>query len=207
MADDTAWDTEVPGDRERITLLGPNGSIARSVKPTGRGRVWPQRLAIGACAILAAGALFMLQPPAPLEAQSFALANTNPDPGPAVESLQQVSISPAAHAPVSLPILERSKAFLDPGRGWIARGPQRLVNHMTLMFSSGWSMAERKAIDFMLPGFQDRVLATQEQVRNQLEELLFNGMTTGSALPRNQVQWNRTPVLGSNFLAGVSLEP
>ena len=60
MADDAAWDKDVPGERERETLLGHNDPFSGGAHPSVLKRWWPACLVASATTVLAGAVLVLL---------------------------------------------------------------------------------------------------------------------------------------------------
>ncbi|MCH2132365.1 MAG: hypothetical protein MK116_01320 [Phycisphaerales bacterium] len=197
MADDPAWDMEVPGDRERHTLLGPQGGSPAPVKPTGFRRWWPLGLMASATAILVAAiAVNMLSgPPSPedlLDQAEAAIAEGRLDDGQMhLESVMApgAELGMAVGARYHALAADLVRARQDRLGGWEPANAERIIKHLESAKASQWDLSgsdwENLAMARVVVGEYAAAEAALESLAAMPDETIpLRAMMVRSALAR-----------------------
>ena len=179
MADDTAWDKEVPGDRERRTLLGSENGPTATLKPSLLRRWWPAWL-VGGSSLLLAGVILinLVQPNTSVEGSlreaRLALQEGRLDEATAylrsardqIAQDGQESTGRAEYHALAAAMLRAKQA---PVGGWPSANAQRMIDHLVFAQESGWTMTAADWECLGLAHAQVGQVAAAQEALNALE--------------------------------------
>ena len=148
MADETAWDMDVPGDRERNTLLGSAPCQLVAQKRSVFRRWWPAWLVTGSTLLLVLVVLFSLASPGVTVEKSLADARDALREGRLDDATTHMRIAREAlaldgeigqagyHATAAAML----RAKLDPIKAWSTPNAEQIIDHLRSAQEAGWSM-------------------------------------------------------------------
>tara|TARA_Y100000589_G_scaffold108526_2_gene103141 strand:+ start:327 stop:2801 length:2475 start_codon:yes stop_codon:yes gene_type:complete len=146
MADDAAWDKDVPGERERETLLGHSEQFSGGTQPSFLKRWWPACLVATATMLLGVAVLVHVLQPSDSTANHLELASNAIQMGEfelAADHLRSIRDDVAANTIDS----EKSRYHLlaagliraqeSPTAPWVASNAEKVVDHLESARSYG----------------------------------------------------------------------
>ncbi|MEE2906299.1 MAG: tetratricopeptide repeat protein [Planctomycetota bacterium] len=179
MADDTAWDKEVPGDRERHTLLGSESGLPATRKPSLFRRWWPAWL-VGGSSLLLAGVILInfLQPSRSVESSlrgaRLALQEGRLDEATAhlrgardrLALEGQEATGRAEYHALAAAMLRLRQSPVGP---WPPANAERVIDHLVSAQESGWTMTAADWECLGLAHIQVGQVAAAQEALNALQ--------------------------------------
>ena len=152
MAEHPAWNKEVPGDRERETLLGSGDPVSAPAQPSRIRRWWPLGLVLTATVALACTVMIHLVngPSSPDQIFSEvnaaltegrledALAGLQEFRGPARDISTQSKVHQAEYHALAAATI---RARQNQAAGWQPANAERIINHLESAQELNWPMS------------------------------------------------------------------